>query len=356
MLRVVVIGLALLATASAQTNPDLAALQQVIEMHKSGDYAGAIEGYQRFLKAHPEVSSVRSNLGAALAHEGRFVRLNLALAYYKSARIVQALEQLEKVHQAQPENRQALLLLAASYLHTGQNKKIIELLDPVAKIGTKDLAFSYLLGSALIRDHQPERGQAWLDDILHNADSAEARLLMGTAKLMANDLAAARTDLTRAVELNPALPEAQTYLGLALLRGGDTVAAAQAFRKALAADPNDFDANLQLGGLLRQDQNLTEARSFLERALALRPGDFGVRYQLATTDMADGRVEQARAALESLVKEAPEFLEAHVSLATVYYRLKRKEDGDREREVVKRLNAAVQAKQPGAPGPPQDNP
>ena len=64
-----------------------------------------------------------------------------------------------------------------------------------------------------------------------------------------------------------------------------------------------------------------------------------------------GRVEQARAALESLVKEAPEFLEAHVSLATVYYRLKRKEDGDREREVVKRLNAAVQAKQPVAPPP-----
>src|SRR5437879_10339451 len=101
MLRVVVIRLALLATASAQTNPDLAALQQVIEMHKSGDYAGAIVGYQRFLKAHPEVSSVRSNLGAALAHEGRFddaireyglaldaepsntaVRLSLALAYY----------------------------------------------------------------------------------------------------------------------------------------------------------------------------------------------------------------------------------------------------------------------------------
>jgi len=67
-------------------------------------------------------------------------------------------------------------------------------------------------------------------------------------------------------------------------------------------------------------------------------------------------VEQARAALESLVKEAPEFLEAHVSLATVYYRLKRKEDGDREREVVKKLNAAVQAKQPVVAEPPRENP
>jgi len=59
-------------------------------------------------------------------------------------------------------------------------------------------------------------------------------------------------------------------------------------------------------------------------------------------------VAEARAALESIVKESPQFVEAHVSLATVYYRLKRKADGDREREIVKTLNAAAQANQPGA--------
>jgi hypothetical protein len=39
---------------------------------------------------------------------------------------------------------------------------------------------------------------------------------------------------------------------------------------------------------------------------------------------------------------------AHVSLATVYYRLKRKADGDRERATVLKLNAESQANQPGA--------
>ena len=43
----------------------------------------------------------------------------------------------------------------------------------------------------------------------------------------------------------------------------------------------------------------------------------------------------------------PQFTEAHVSLATVYYRLKRKEDGDRERALVRKLTDEAQATQPG---------
>ena len=43
--------------------------------------------------------------------------------------------------------------------------------------------------------------------------------------------------------------------------------------------------------------------------------------------------------LESIVKEAPDVVEVHVQLATAYNRLKRKEDAERERAIVDRLNA-----------------
>jgi hypothetical protein len=49
--------------------------------------------------------------------------------------------------------------------------------------------------------------------------------------------------------------------------------------------------------------------------------------------------------LESIVNEAPAFTEAHVALATSYYRLNRKEDGDRQRAIMQRLNREAQAKQ-----------
>ena len=45
---------------------------------------------------------------------------------------------------------------------------------------------------------------------------------------------------------------------------------------------------------------------------------------------------------------APDFLEAHVSLALVYYRLKRKADGDRHRAIAEELQRQLQAQQPGA--------
>jgi Tfp pilus assembly protein PilF len=80
----------------------------------------------------------------------------------------------------------------------------------------------------------------------------------------------------------------------------------------------------------------------------VRPGDAAVRYQLATLDLQEGQTEEARTELEKLTREIPQFVEAHVSLATAYYRLKRKEDGDKERATVLRLNAEKQADEPGA--------
>jgi Tfp pilus assembly protein PilF len=50
---------------------------------------------------------------------------------------------------------------------------------------------------------------------------------------------------------------------------------------------------------------------------------------------------------EEVVKEAPDMVDAHVQLATAYNRLKRKEDADRERAIIDRLNAEAQAKQRG---------
>jgi len=100
--------------------------------------------------------------------------------------------------------------------------------------------------------------------------------------------------------------------------------------------------------VLKQDENLDEAVKYLRRALQVRPGDLSVRYQLASIDFSQGKLEPARTALESIIHEAPNFTEAHVTLATVYYRLKRKVDGDKERAIVVKLNAEAQAKEPGA--------
>ena len=208
-------------------------LKNAITLHQSGDYSGAIRLYQQYLKVRPDSLDALSNLGAALAHEGRFTEAiaeynqalkiqpknpqalaNLALAYYKTGRISEAREKLERVRPLLPNNQQVAFLLADCYLRLGDYQKAIALLDPWEKEMPNDPGLSYLLGTALMRDQQTERGSQVIDRILRHGDSAEARLLLATAKLNAHDIPGAREDLEKAIELNPRLPEAHSYLGL----------------------------------------------------------------------------------------------------------------------------------------------
>ena len=340
-------------------------LKEAIRLHQAGNVESAIPAYQKYLVQQHNSLIAHSNLVAAFARSGRYqeaivqyrhalklqpgntpVELNLGLAYYKTNQTELAAITLEKVHRVAPDQLQPTLLLADCWMAMGKHKQVIQLLTPLSDKSPEDMAVTYLLGTALVRDNQVERGQRVIDRILSKGDSAEARLLLGTTRLQAQEFPAALTDLTKAVELNPNLPEVYAYYGQALLRTGDPVRAADAFRKALAANHNDYQANMQLAVLLKEEAKMADARQLLQYALQIRGGDIGARYQLATIDMSEeGKDDSARRQLEQIVKEAPEFTSGHVALATVYYRLKRKADGDRERAIVQKLNTAAQAKQ-----------
>lgn len=357
------VGFSAVAGFCAAPQEDLAALfQEAVRMHQAGDLDGAIRAYSRLLELNPDHVEARSNLGAAYARLGDYaaaireyqraleldpaniaVRFNLGLALYHSAQIREAAAEFSRVVTAQPDHRNAAVLLADCHLRMGDNKKVVELLRPLRDKHPDDRALLYLLGTALIRDGQPEQGQLLVDRILRDGDSAEARLMLGTARMMARDYRGALEEFEKAVRLNPKLPSAHSYYGRALLATGDRDRAMEQFRRELELNPNDFDSNLYIGVLLKQEQKFEEALPYLERALRVRPGAPSVRYQIGSLYVSAGRLSQAQRILEELVKEWPQFTEAHVSLATVYYRLKRKEDGDRHREIVRKLNAQRQA-------------
>src|ERR1700680_1289313 len=88
--------------------------RDAVAAQQRGDDKTAISNYQALIKLRPEVMELRANLGAALAHAGRFdeaieqykialaqapdnkgLRLTVALAYYKKGDLAQAVEKLE---------------------------------------------------------------------------------------------------------------------------------------------------------------------------------------------------------------------------------------------------------------------
>ncbi|MGC9945844.1 MAG: tetratricopeptide repeat protein [Bryobacteraceae bacterium] len=323
----------------------------------AGDIEGAIRAYREYLETHPDSVEARSNLGAALARAGRYdeaiaeygraltkspenpaLLLNMGLAYYKTGRLAEAATRFERAVTLAPQfKEQVTLLLASCDNSLGKYKEAIALLSPLELEKSADQAFDYLYGAALIGDGQDARGAAVIDRILSRGESAEARLLRGTLKQRAHDYDGALADIEKAIALNDKLPGAHARLGELLLAKGEIERARAALGQELALDPDEFVSNLNLGVLAKQDQQYVEARRYFERALKAHPNDPGVRYQMANVDLATGHPDEARKALEALVGESPDFAEAHATLATVYYRLQRSADGDRERAIAQKL-------------------
>lgn len=348
--------------------------QQAVELHQAGDILGAIQTYLASLNLEPDNAGAHSNLGAAYVRLGRYeeailqyrraleldadnptFRLNLGLAYYKSARIPDAVEAFRAVLAQDKAHLNARLLLADCYLQMGQYQDVVDLLALYEDEYADNLAFAYVLGTAFIETRRVEEGQRVIDRIFATGDSAQGHLLMATAMMATGDNPGALARLKEAAALEPTLPLVHSLMGRALLRTGDQEGAATAFARELQINPNDFQANLEIGDLKKRNQQFDEAEPYITRALRMRPHDPTAQFSLAGLHVSRGEADRAREVLEALVADTPQFTEAYVLLATVYYRLQRREDGDRVRGIIERLNAEVQATQPGSrasAGPP----
>jgi tetratricopeptide (TPR) repeat protein len=359
-----VLALLVSGVAVPQAQPPEALLKEALAQHQAGNLDAAIANYREFLKVQPRSLPARGNLGAALARLGRLdeaiaeyrkaleidpanpaLHLNLGLAFFKEARLDDAVAEFDLVRAKQPGNKQVLLLSADSYLRLGENKKVIDLLTPLDAREPNDRAVSYLLGTALIRENDVARGQVIINRVMKDGESPEALMLIGASQFAAQDNKAALRTLSRAIELKPELPGLQALYGQAKLNDGDPAGAKEAFLAELKLNPLDYDSNLNLGALCRIEKNWEDAAKYLYRARQIRPRSIALKYQLGNLEVGLGNIEKGRRMLEEVTREAPDFIEGHVSLATVYYRLKRKEDGDRERATVGRLNEEAQKKE-----------
>ena len=139
-----------------------------------------------------------------------------------------------------------------------------------------DLAIAYLLGTALIRQKRVEKGQVLVDRILRNGDSAEAHLMLGTAKMGV----AGFCRRTRRIRQSDCSESESSRSARSLCQCADVYRRLRSLRKEfkaeLAEDPYNFEANLQLGATWRSRNRITSRRGSTSSARgetqARRPG------------------------------------------------------------------------------------
>jgi len=345
--------------------------RSAVEAQQHGDFPTAIREYRQLLQLQPDLADARANLGAALAHVGRFdeavseyrtalktdpnngvIRLNLALAYYKKSDYRSAATELDALNASGSADARIATLLADCYSKLGDDARAVETLAPLQPTHPEDLDMAFVLGSALTRTGKTAEGAALLENVAKKGNSADAFLLAGSALLKRNEKARALSDLEAAMRLKPDLPGLLTQLGIAEEGNGNDTRAEQDLRKAIDSNPNDFEANVHLGGILYTRRDLAQARLYIQRALRIQPSSTFALYEMALLNSADGQIDDAIADLEKVVGADPNWLEAHVQLAALYYKSHRPADGLRERQVVDRLTAEQQRQGPHPPAQP----
>jgi len=356
-----------LAVRAQQPDPEQL-FREAQQAQQSGNNELAIQKYQQLLSAHPEVIAARANLGIALVALGRYdqaiaqynaalqqvpgnrdLRMNLALAYYKGQKIPEAADQFASLLQEDPQNARVAMLLGDCYVRLGKDTEAISLLMPFEQADPANLTVAWTLGSALIRTGQTREGLLRIDKVAAQKPSPQVYTLAAETHLRLEEFAEARRYADLAVKQDPNLPGVNTLSGLVREYSGDLEGAQEAFRHAIAQKPDDFEAHLRLGSVLYQLRKLEEAQTQLELALQIDPTSSYARFELAKVQNAQGQTLTALKNFEAVAQAIPEWLPPHVELAALYFKLKRPEDGAREKQIVDRITEEERQKKMKSP-------
>jgi len=119
--------------------------------------------------------------------------------------------------------------------------------------------------------------------------------------------------------------------------------AASAYKRALELTPDSVDARLGLGGVYLQLGRSEDALNEYNRALATDPRSVAAHFRVADANLRLGRFPEASAAAARVLALDPGHRKAHYVLATALLRMDTKEEGERELELYRKLEAEARS-------------
>lgn len=173
----------------------------------------------------------------------------------------------------------------------------------------------WLLGAARILSGQPREAVSPLEHcIAHQPDHGAALEHLGLAYLMLGEDAAAEQALRRALAVPGAPPSVRMRLGIALLnqkRFGEAIAE---LKTALRMEPGNVLLHLSLGRALGESGDIEAAAQHFETVLHIEPGSADALYNLGVLALTRGELAQAQSWFERALVHAPRHAEAAANL------------------------------------------
>jgi predicted Zn-dependent protease len=242
------------AAQPASQEADALALSQAHTMLEKGEVERAIEA----LKA---IQARNENL--------KGLDRELAIAYYRQSDYVRSIFYLEKVTQADRNDKEAVQLLGLSYYFAGKPKQAIPLLEQV---------------------------QSWFPNA-----HVDASYVLGISYIQTQSYDNARRAFATMYGVQPESAASHMFLSRMLLRQGHDPVAEEELKKAVAVDPKLPMAHYSLGELYIFKSRIPEAIKEFEAELAINPGHAATYYRLADAYTRVTRWEQAERLLQQSI-------------------------------------------------------
>jgi len=288
-----------------------------------GHFADAVPAYRRALALDPEIAEIHLKLGRALM---------------KGGHISEAAQELAKTLVLDPQNYEAEDLLAVCLFQLKQYELAALHARHVHEVRPGEASAAFILGSSYLRMKLYKQALPLLQEAHAKTASPEILAVLGEAYLGLKASRQALDLFLEAEKANPGIQGLHSEIGAAYAALGEIDHALKEYEEALRQDPNDFAANYFLGRLNRLRGNPEKAREYLARANGVNPNDPSVLFEFAALAVQDKDYSKAQAVLQQVLEKMPDHVDAHVMLAQVYFKLRRMEEGKREKAIADALH------------------
>lgn len=241
--------------------------------------------------------------------------LRSAFGFFEAGNISQAESLYRKVIDIQPSNFDALFMLGAIYLLSGNYDLSISFTERALQSDPANASAYYNLGVSYQEKDELDKSILYYQKAVEfDPALAPAYCNLGTVFQKKNEFGKAVSYYMKALELDPALISASYNLGSVLQEKGDLEKAAHYYKAALGLDPGFADAWNTLGSVLQEQGKVDEAVSDYLRAIECDPNLMDAYYNLGKALMEKGRIDEAIDYYRKALQLSPDSAEAHNNL------------------------------------------
>ena len=240
------------------------------------------------------------------------IRKGIAYTNYYETRhsepayLVRAIILLEQGLRDAPEHLDGYYALARAFQLQGKDQQAVAAYQRVLSLDPTHMWTCYQLGR-LYLDEAPERSAAYLARAIQlNPDNPKVWKEYGDALLFTEDVAGAKTAYERALALDSFFASAYNRLGeLEFYQHNDLQAAATNFTKAIQQNPDHTLALHNMANIAVFNKDLDQAENYSRRVIAVDP-KFSASYgTLASISRERGQFAQAEIYLRKLIALEP---------------------------------------------------